>query len=1079
MATYIPNVPQYFPKLEHFTPDYKFLSNILDVKTDRYNTNYKALNDLYSKVVYGDLSRSDTQDIRNQYATDLSAKLEKVSGSDLSVMQNVEAAKGLFKPFFEEDIIVKDMVTTQKYKTDMQYANMLQNSPSQEQRKLYWQTGVEKMQYEMEDFINATEEEALKMSAPKYVPNADLYRRAKDYMKSQDYNVKITEPSKDGMWMISRKNGDLITAKALQDAQRELKDDPRVVNAYRADAFVRSRRFASKGLEAGQFASIKDGQAAWANEQIGRVQQFIAAKNVKLEDDLKKQRSTIVSWENYSKQYGVIPGSDESKVMSETNSKYQATIDALNGNKNELANSMMDDNQSLNSRLNKAYGLLMHYNMEDDLQAAAISYASMDKEIEFKASDYGKKKVQFQYDVAKIQMQAQIKENLEKIKHANKLKEIDYELGAENQKNPLENLLGGMNIEYGLSGTTSGLANEDGELPEDFDFLAYQDKVKGKALQGVLQEELTLALDAYRQINPSNNGKYNIKGFTGTLQEIKKQMKNHPEVVEGLFTEMAGYFKGASISGGSLADGAGPKFAADLDGRLYQDMAEKFRSTVGKRRQIDAASAQLYQTANENFIKALTIPQTKDQEGIIKAYEQGLPKIFTTINKGKRSEGIDILSREEYIEKVIQYAKQQEVNIDNIDLSDNVGSLGYREYVAEDFGNPLMGGQQIGGAASSLLGTLGSYGLVGGGSPLPSRYKKAFDNTIAKMQAGELYDMQSNIVNATLNGSLNRFAATSLEEGVPYTPLYKEYDVAQALKGIDPSLMNSGEISSNPTYSAILDPLNPSDDAMSLFESFYNQVNQTPQQDIYLYSGKVGESELTKDAMGEGWYNPIAWFRGSYDDIDEVVGDREMGDGTVAKRLIDLYFQDLNRMQVKGATKSDYPGAVLTYQPHIQSDPEKLESEYSQASITFDTDWLDQYTKTGGLLEGKNIEDYKTASYLVKKSSDINPRKFGEYNFSNIASTISTSEDAQYYEPVIRGGGVRVFQDASGNYIAETQPVVWDPETLNYSVAGSLSKNLGPDRYALDNEVQKIIEGLYLVANNNYGNEMNAKRSQK
>ena len=198
--------------------------------------------------------------------------------------------------------------------------------------------------------------------------------------------------------------------------------------------------------------------------------------------------------------------------------------------------------------------------------------------------------------------------------------------------------------------------------------------------------------------------------------------------------------------------------------------------------------------------------------------------------------------------------------------------------------------------------------------------------------------------------------------------------------------------------------------------------------------------------MGEGWYNPIAWFRGSYDDIEEVVADREMGDSTIAKRLIELYFQDLNRMQVKGATKSDYPGAVLTYQPHIQSDPEILESDYSQASITFDTDWLDQYTKTGGLLEGKNVEDYKTASYLVKKESDINPRKFGEYNFSNVASTISTSEDAQYYEPVVRGGGVRVFQDAAGNYIAETQPVVWDPETLNYSVAGSLSKNLGPDR---------------------------------
>ena len=65
MATYVPGVPQYLPEFKPFTPDYKFLSNVLDTKTNRYNTNYKQINDLYSKVVYGDLSRKDTQDIRS------------------------------------------------------------------------------------------------------------------------------------------------------------------------------------------------------------------------------------------------------------------------------------------------------------------------------------------------------------------------------------------------------------------------------------------------------------------------------------------------------------------------------------------------------------------------------------------------------------------------------------------------------------------------------------------------------------------------------------------------------------------------------------------------------------------------------------------------------------------------------------------------------------------------------------------------------------------------------------------------------------------------------------------------------
>ena len=226
MATYVPGVPQYFPKLEPFTPDYKFLSSVLDARTDRYNKNYKAVNDLYSKVVYGNLSREDTKNIRNQYAENLGPKLQQVSGMDLSMVQNAEAAKSLFKPFFENDLIVKDLVTTRQYQNEMSYVNQLQNSPDRQQREMYWTTGLQKMQYEMQDFINASEEEALRMAAPKYTPDADLYEMAMEHLKASGLTADVTEPSKDGMWMIRRKNGALITRQALQEVQMALKDDP-------------------------------------------------------------------------------------------------------------------------------------------------------------------------------------------------------------------------------------------------------------------------------------------------------------------------------------------------------------------------------------------------------------------------------------------------------------------------------------------------------------------------------------------------------------------------------------------------------------------------------------------------------------------------------------------------------------------------------------------------------------------------------------------------------------------------------------------------------------------------------------
>ena len=81
MATYIPGVQDYIPQLETFTPDYKFLSDVLQTRQDRYDTNYNQINNLYGKVVYADLSRQDTKDKRDQYGELLAPRLHQVSGA--------------------------------------------------------------------------------------------------------------------------------------------------------------------------------------------------------------------------------------------------------------------------------------------------------------------------------------------------------------------------------------------------------------------------------------------------------------------------------------------------------------------------------------------------------------------------------------------------------------------------------------------------------------------------------------------------------------------------------------------------------------------------------------------------------------------------------------------------------------------------------------------------------------------------------------------------------------------------------------------------------------------------------------
>ena len=159
MATYIQGVKDYIPQLEVFKPDYKFLSDVLDVRQDRYDTNYKAINELYSKVVYADMYREDNIAERDQYANRLSNGLKQVSGMDLSLAQNVDVAKGLFRPFFQNKKLVKDMTWTKLYKDQMKNVNRMSTSSNEEYANKYWTTGVEDLQQQKDAFINGSDED--------------------------------------------------------------------------------------------------------------------------------------------------------------------------------------------------------------------------------------------------------------------------------------------------------------------------------------------------------------------------------------------------------------------------------------------------------------------------------------------------------------------------------------------------------------------------------------------------------------------------------------------------------------------------------------------------------------------------------------------------------------------------------------------------------------------------------------------------------------------------------------------------------------------------------------------------------
>ena len=457
MATYVPGSEQYLPDIKPFTPDYKFLSAVLDTRQDKYNVNWQATNDVYNKVVYADLMRSDTTDKREQYVNNLAPSLEKIAGMDLSLAQNAQSAKAVFAPFFEDKLIVKDMVKTANYKKQMSYAARLERSPDLDQQDMWWADGVKELQYRMQDFIDMSPEEALDARLYTYTPDADLGKMAQKMLGEMDPPLKMEydhyavnkDGSVNGDIIITTTNGEAIVGPALAIIQERLADLPRVQNAYRTQAYVASRDFAANAIKEGAFSTVQEAQQAWATTTIDNIQ-FNNDREIESgTTELAERRQSTVSWDSYKQSSGVIPGSDEEKLMQEAQNDFDA-VSAVLKNKFKIRDIANHNSPDLESTLNKAYSMLQFTNMRTDMIKAAQAYSMRNVKSVIRETDAAKDERKYQYSLM-----------LEEVRYRNK-RQLEIDKGTIVGKDVILDALGNPNPNYTEAGAIAfNLDDED------------------------------------------------------------------------------------------------------------------------------------------------------------------------------------------------------------------------------------------------------------------------------------------------------------------------------------------------------------------------------------------------------------------------------------------------------------------------------------------------------------------------------------------------------------------------------------------------------------------------------------------
>lgn len=418
MATYLPNVNKYVSKTESFTPNFKFISDALAQRQDRYDTNYRKMNNLYGSVVHADLTRQDNKDIRDNYAKELAPKLQQISGVDFSLQQNVDAAKALFTPFFNDDKMVRDIVFTKRHQSEMQRFQNWRQSNDEETRKKYWDEGVQNLNYSLADFQKGSRDDSMNVQLPEAVENINLVQMGMDALK--EYGLSDEQVSFDatGNYMITQKNGSTLTKRAIgknekgdmvytnpaQELVLQLTmDDPRVQRYYQTKFYVKARQFYEANAE--KYGGEEAAKKVFADDMLSQYFQDYEKQKIGKETEVKTATEAKNDWEAYRKKHGnFVPGSQEELDYSRAKEEY---LLIKNGRKLEDKHHSLvsGESENIDDMFKKAGQAYMMHNINTDTREAAKFYSMIDAKQTIKADEFALKNHQHKLNMIEKEFQ--------------------------------------------------------------------------------------------------------------------------------------------------------------------------------------------------------------------------------------------------------------------------------------------------------------------------------------------------------------------------------------------------------------------------------------------------------------------------------------------------------------------------------------------------------------------------------------------------------------------------------------------------------------------------------------------------
>jgi hypothetical protein len=443
MATYLQGVTDYIPDYQPFQPDLNFYANLLQAKQNQYDTNYKAINNVYGSLYNAELTNPLNIKKKDELLKQIDFNLKRVSGLDLSLQQNVDQATQVFRPFYEDKYLMRDMAYTKNFNNTYSAALALNNSSDAKQKAKYWIPGIKELQYKREEFRDASLEETLNISSPMYTNNEKPIQKYLEMAKDLGIKADVTQPDPTGMYFIRQKNGDLILPTLQKLFMSSYATDPALQQYYNTIAYVDRKdniaQSAEQNFNGDKLAAEKD----YLQKKYNWLQNYSAELNEKNEQDLNVTKNKISTTEQQVKDGNV--NFKQSSYFEQLNQalKIDETVAGYSKNLNEKINENTTSSVSTSSGTTPGLDLnnmalarlkvdagVASVNAQNDILAASDAYAYTDYLYDIDVNPVGLEKMRHSNAVSRLG-----------ITHQNKMQQIKYQNDLKTQSDAIESLV--------------------------------------------------------------------------------------------------------------------------------------------------------------------------------------------------------------------------------------------------------------------------------------------------------------------------------------------------------------------------------------------------------------------------------------------------------------------------------------------------------------------------------------------------------------------------------------------------------------------------------------------------------------